>query len=86
MVGDFSGVSKASASRIVRRVSEAIAKLRPMFVKFPENLQTVIRGFYEIARFPRVTGVMDCTHVPIKSTGQFSDILLCTCSMFIMQN
>nr|XP_023027420.1 putative nuclease HARBI1 [Leptinotarsa decemlineata] len=67
--GDFSGVSKASASRIISKVSRAIAELRPRFVKFPINLQSVKEGFYNIARFPRVIGTIDCTHVNIKSPG-----------------
>ncbi|XP_044764538.1 putative nuclease HARBI1 [Coccinella septempunctata] len=70
-VADLSGVSAASACRIVAEVSLAIANLRTEFVKFPSNLQSVIHGFYSIARFPRVIGVIDCTqtHITIKSPG-----------------
>lgn len=68
--GDFGGVSKASACRIIHKVSEAIAKLRPDFVKFPSNIENITQGFYDIARFPRVVGVIDCTHIIIKSPGK----------------
>lgn len=68
-IGDMSGVSKASVSRIVLNVSVAIAKLRPKFVKFPSNLQSLTYGFYNIAKFPRVIGIIGCTHVNIKSPG-----------------
>nr|CAI5830348.1 unnamed protein product [Callosobruchus analis] len=64
-VGDFSGISKSTAHRIIHRVSAAIAK-------FPEAVDDVKRAqteFYKIASFPRVLGAIDCTHVKIKSPG-----------------
>ncbi|XP_047523577.1 putative nuclease HARBI1 [Pieris napi] len=69
VVGDFSGVSKASASRIVTLISQAIAQLRPEFIKFPTDTQEIQQEFYNIAKFPRLIGAIDCTHVPIKSPG-----------------
>lgn len=68
---DFCGVSPPTASRIVKKVTEAIAQLRTMIIKFPDNLSTLQDGFYEIARFPRVIGALDFTHVAIKSPGMF---------------
>lgn len=71
-VGDFGGVSKTTASKIVKRVTNAIAQLRPQYVTFPNteqayrNLKT---GFYGIARFPKVIGAIDCTHIRIQSPG-----------------
>nr|CAI5830349.1 unnamed protein product [Callosobruchus analis] len=65
-VGDFSGISKSTAHRIIHRVSAAIAK-------FPEAVDDVKRAqteFYKIASFPRVLGAIDCTHVKIKSPGK----------------
>ncbi|KAH9638131.1 hypothetical protein HF086_014310 [Spodoptera exigua] len=64
---DFCGVSPPTASRIVKKVTEAIAQLRTVIIKFPDNLSTLQDGFYEIASFPRVIGALDCTHVAIKS-------------------
>lgn len=69
VAGDFSGVSKASSSRIVNQVSQAIARLRPGFIKFPANTQEIQQEFFRIAKFPRLLGAIDCTHVPIKSPG-----------------
>ncbi|KAJ8710653.1 hypothetical protein PYW08_009168 [Mythimna loreyi] len=69
VVGDFSGVSKASASRIVYLVSQAIARLRSEFIRFTTNTQEIQQEFYNIAKFPRLIGAIDCTHVPIKSPG-----------------
>lgn len=36
-VADIGGISVATGSRIVKRVSEAIVRLRKQFIKFPEN-------------------------------------------------
>ncbi|XP_026728386.1 putative nuclease HARBI1 [Trichoplusia ni] len=69
VVGDFTGVSKASASRIVKLVSHAIAQLRLQFIKFPTNTNHLQEEFYDIARFPKVIAAIDCTHIPIKSPG-----------------
>lgn len=70
-VGDFMGVSKTTASLIVRDVSIAIAKLRPTFIKMPieSEISTMQKRFYEIAKFPRTIGAIDCTHVKIQNPG-----------------
>ncbi|XP_071579480.1 putative nuclease HARBI1 [Temnothorax nylanderi] len=70
--GDFSGVSKTSAHRVVHRVTNAIARLRPRFIKFPtlaDEIKTEQIKFFDIARFPRVVGCIDCTHIKIQSFG-----------------
>ncbi|KAK5648091.1 hypothetical protein RI129_002983 [Pyrocoelia pectoralis] len=71
-VGDFCGVSVSTSCRIVRRVSNAIANLRPRYINFPstdidKNAQK--QQFYDIANFPNVIGTIDCTHVKIQSPG-----------------
>ncbi|KAF9420835.1 hypothetical protein HW555_003021 [Spodoptera exigua] len=73
---DFCGVSPPTASRIVKKVTEAIAQLRTVIIKFPDNLSTLQDGFYEIASFPRVIGALDCTHVAIKSPEENSCFIL----------
>ncbi|CAI6346974.1 unnamed protein product [Macrosiphum euphorbiae] len=70
--GDFIGVHKSTASRIVKLVSHEIALLRPLFVHFPNNemeIKQVKQDFYNIAKFPLVIGALDCTHVKIRSPG-----------------
>lgn len=67
-VADLNGVHKSTASKIVRKVSRAIASLSGDYIRFPrtrEEIQEVIQGFYGIASFPRVIGTIDCTHVKI---------------------
>ncbi|XP_037302325.1 putative nuclease HARBI1 [Manduca sexta] len=69
--GDFSGFSVSTAHRI-HRVSAAIASLHQEYVKFPTKRQEIQQeqsNFYQIAKFPRAIGAMDCTHVRITSPG-----------------
>ncbi|XP_018580381.1 putative nuclease HARBI1 [Anoplophora glabripennis] len=71
VTGDFQGVSAATASRTVHRVSRAITALRPRYIQMPEGeeIALVRQKFYNIARFPRCIGALDCTHVKIISPG-----------------
>lgn len=70
--GDFSGVSISTACRVVKRVSAAIAALRPEIIKMPENFEEckiVMEGFHAMYGFPRVIGCIDGTHIRIQSPG-----------------
>lgn len=71
-IGDFAGVSQPSVCRVVHRVSEAIARQRPNFIKMPETedeIRQANAAFFDIAKFPRVIGAIDCTHIKIQSPG-----------------
>lgn len=71
-VGDFSGVSITSVCRIIARVSDALARKAPLFIKMPQTeaeMRAMSEAFYQIAAFPRVIGALDCTHVKIQSPG-----------------
>lgn len=70
-IGDFSNLHKSTICRIIKRVTQAIASLRPQFIKLPchAEISKTQEEFYEIARFPRVIAAMDCTHVRIISPG-----------------
>jgi len=71
--GDFCGISETSAQKIVHRVSPAIASLKHEFIKLPalpEEICQNQREFYDIAKFIRVVGCIDCTHVKIQSCGK----------------
>ena len=66
---DRSGITQPSQSRCMPSVLEAIKSLTQEYIRFPfeDDQQTVIkREFYEIARFPNVVGLIDCTHVRIR--------------------
>lgn len=72
-IGDFGGCHKSTVSRIVVRVGKAIARLAPRFIKFPgtqEEISKTQNDFFKIAGFPRMTGVIDCTHIKIQSPGK----------------
>lgn len=62
----------ATATRIVRRVSLAIARLHPQFIKMPTGAEILKSqtDFFEIASFPRVIGIVDGTHIRIQSPGR----------------
>jgi hypothetical protein len=72
VVGDFAGVHKSTASKAIFKVTQAIASLRLEYIKFPETQEERNKTqleFYKIARFPRVLGALDCTHVRIQAPG-----------------
>lgn len=72
-VGDTAGVHKSSVSRIIYRVSKAIARMRAEWISMPETIEDMERtatDFYALSAFPKVIGAIDCTHVPIKSPGK----------------
>lgn len=71
-VGDFAGIHKSTASQIIKKVIYIIASLAPEYISMPntqQKIDEVKRKFYTIARFPRVIGAIDCTHVKIISPG-----------------
>lgn len=76
---DVIGVDESTACRIVHRVTHAIASLYHNYIKFPntpENLQLTASEFYKIAKFPRVIGAIDCTHVRLLSPGKIISLVL----------
>ncbi|XP_020298875.1 putative nuclease HARBI1, partial [Pseudomyrmex gracilis] len=71
-IGDFGGIHKSTMCRIIKKVTEAIASLRLRYIHFPNSNQSLMHTkerFYNIARFPRVIGAIDCTHVKLLSPG-----------------
>ncbi|XP_072144329.1 putative nuclease HARBI1 [Dermacentor andersoni] len=70
VTGNLVNVSQATVSRIIARMSRMIAEtLFPQLVKLrnANDVASVMEEFYAIARFPGVSGCIDCTHVPIRS-------------------
>ncbi|XP_047518574.1 putative nuclease HARBI1 isoform X2 [Pieris napi] len=71
-VGDMSGLHKSTVCRIIRRVTLAISKLRPQFIYMPrtdQEKEEMATKFYNVARFPKVLGAIDCSHINILSPG-----------------
>lgn len=72
-IGDLAGVCKTSAWKAVREVTLALASLSQEVIKFPTTAEEIQRAqieFHQIARFPKVVGALDCTHVEIQSPGK----------------
>nr|CAI5823444.1 unnamed protein product [Callosobruchus analis] len=56
---DAVGVSKSSASKIVKRVSLALARPSTRFIKMPQNEKDILKekhAFYERGSFPTIIG------------------------------
>ncbi|XP_037565627.2 putative nuclease HARBI1 [Dermacentor silvarum] len=73
VTGDLVNVSQPTVSRVIERVSRLIAThVFPIVVKFPSTdneFRATMVEFYRIAKFPELTGCIDCTHIRIKSPG-----------------
>lgn len=72
VIGDFGDIHKSTMCRITKKVSEVIASLRPQYIHFPnsnQSLRQTKQKLYDIARFHRVMGAIDCTHVKMLSSG-----------------
>ncbi|XP_066587825.1 putative nuclease HARBI1 [Prorops nasuta] len=72
IISEFVGVSNASATKIVHRVSSAIAALSKEYIKFPLEPEDILRtqaGNFEKSGFIRVLGAIDCIHITIQSYG-----------------
>jgi hypothetical protein len=61
------GVTQSSVSRIVLRVSLAIARLLRQFVRWPNDIDNLKRRFFDVKNFPGVVGCIDCTHIKVKN-------------------
>ena len=73
VIGDTHGYDKATVSRIVRRVSLAIANKHEQWIKFPTTMaekNKIRAGMYDIAGFPCVVGCVDGTHIRIQAPSQ----------------
>ncbi|KAJ8950839.1 hypothetical protein NQ317_007942 [Molorchus minor] len=71
-IGDFGGVHFSTVSRIIVRVGRVLATLYNRYIKMPRTQDEINNNhfaFYEKARFPRVIGSIDCTHIKIQSPG-----------------
>ncbi len=69
---DLCGLSQLTASRIIKRVSEAIVRLKIHYIQFPtaDMLPQIKLDFWRISAFPNVVGTInDCTHIKIPCPG-----------------
>ena len=67
--GDYHGISKASASRIVRWVKRVLVRMKGDIIKFPTTPPEVAASqadFYAVSGMPQVVSAVDCTHVLLR--------------------
>lgn len=70
--GDFGGIHKSTAGKIIKRVTRAIANLYNNYIYMPQNTDDLTQtkvDFYNVARFTRVIGAVDGTHIRVLSPG-----------------
>ncbi|MGH0142313.1 UNVERIFIED_CONTAM: hypothetical protein FKN15_076123 [Acipenser sinensis] len=67
-VGEMSGISQSSMSRIIAQVTAALANKANHYITFPteDQLQHVKQQFYNIAGFPNILSAIDCTHIQLR--------------------
>ncbi|XP_072346022.1 putative nuclease HARBI1 isoform X3 [Scyliorhinus torazame] len=71
--GQLCGISQAAAHRCIKEVTNALFKRAGEFIRYrtnPESQTERSMGFCAIAGFPRVQGVIDCTHVAIRAPSE----------------
>jgi hypothetical protein len=69
--GDLFGVHESTVSRIIKRVSIALASLYKQYVKFTSGnkVQEIQMQFMQQSRIAGIVGAIDCTYIPIQSPG-----------------
>ncbi len=69
--GDLCDISQLTASRVIKRVSVAIARLKIHYIQFPtaDMLPQIKLDFWRICAFPNIVGTIDCTHIKIPCPG-----------------
>ena len=70
VLGDLTGLSQPSASKVIEDVTTALYNKARREIRMPASPQALItkkQEFYDLAGFPGVIGAIDCTHVPVKA-------------------
>ncbi|XP_060588934.1 putative nuclease HARBI1 [Ruditapes philippinarum] len=76
---DIHGVSQPTVSRVVTEVVSALSSpdIVGQFIKFPCTREELIKNqqeFYGIAKFPKVVGVIDGTHIRIQAPANNEEL------------
>lgn len=75
-MGTLCNVSKSTACRSIWACLRALVVYLPNYVRFPENneFSRIKDGFFEIAEFPSIIGLIDCTHIRILAPNQYEHV------------
>lgn len=68
-VGDSTGLSQSSVSRVINKVTDAIFMKAVSVNNIPMDdisIKKVKDNFQKIDNFPNIVGIIDCTHIPMK--------------------
>ncbi len=67
VIADTIRIHQSTACRIIHRVTNALIRRINQFVRFPtgNEVNAVKAGFYDVAHFPNVLGLVDGSHVRI---------------------
>ncbi|KAM7306620.1 putative nuclease HARBI1 [Ixodes scapularis] len=73
--GDYVHVHVSTASRIVRKVTAALARRAERFIRWPNEAEAaeVQQQFFEVAGFPSVVGAVDGTHIRIQGPSDHEE-------------
>lgn len=68
VAGEIEGLDQSTVSRTIDKVLSAIVTMRQEYIEMPtgDEIETIRQEFFNIARFPRCIGAIDCTHVRIR--------------------
>ena len=70
VIGDTFGIDKSTVSRTITDVTNVLVRKKDIFINWPTELADINRirdAFHQVARFPRVIGCIDCTHIQIQA-------------------
>lgn len=71
VAGELEHVSQPTVSRLVKNISDLIARKKGTFISYPigKIAESEVTSFNEKLGFPDAVGVIDCTHIKIQSPG-----------------
>ncbi|XP_041357801.1 putative nuclease HARBI1 [Gigantopelta aegis] len=71
-MADLHGLSQTTVCTVLKRVTNAIDRLRPQYISFSNNeeMNDLKERFFNIAGFPNCVGSIDCSHIRIIGHGE----------------
>ncbi|XP_041346973.1 putative nuclease HARBI1 [Gigantopelta aegis] len=71
-MADLHGLSQTTVCTVLKRVTNAIARLRPRYISFSNNeeMNDLKERFFNIAGFHNCIGAIDCSHIRIIGQGE----------------
>ncbi|XP_041349288.1 putative nuclease HARBI1 [Gigantopelta aegis] len=71
-MADLHGLFQTTVCTVLKRVTNAIARLRPQYISFSNNeeMNDLKERSFNIAGFPNYVGAIDCSHIRIIGEGE----------------